>query len=629
MKVSVQQHRRVKKFTVNGSGFVFALLLLPSLSIAASFEGLGHDGVPVALTDDGVQIWGECDGSAACSDGWRWSPAQGLVAVPFIPKAVTGDGAYATGEQGDSVIRWTTATGAVDVLASPGEFAAGCGSPWQSTGGPYALAISDDGETVMFRVDRAILNFFLDYPWPQPPPWCAVDSSVWLKTVGQERENLYLFTSHPLWNKTLVAASVEQESVAVTAVVGFDQGTAEVWPWGLDWEIWSGDSFGGGQGSQTGIYAMSGNGISVAGGTEGRAAIWSSPEAHGVQLLADSPLLTYSRATGLSDAADRAVGVFTADGGVEGTFFWSRITGFLPLSDLLAAVGVDVTGWNLVGETAWYFLATGDPLKISGDGTTIVGLGTNPDGDPEVWRVVLPDLASIPLPAQAPIVFSPYPIYVDETGVVNYPVDASDPNGDTLSFAMQDPSWVDGVSTWNAPLPPGFSIDPTTGMISGALSVQPTHDNATSYYAEVTVSDGTLETVFEIVFVVVRPNFYAPGTYFSEEGTSVSFTPRVEYPAPGMSWSATGLPPGLSIDPVTGVISGVLAEDAAQSSPYSVAVSMNDGEQTTTHTFEWEVLESVSVPALAPGSYLFLAALLIAGSVRRLSRRGRLVPKAS
>ena len=625
----MQQQSRVEGFFANGLLLVVALLLLPSLSIAASFEGLGHDGVPVALTDDGVQIWGECDGSAACSDGWRWSPAQGLVAVPFIPKAVTGDGAYATGQQGDSVIRWTTATGAVDVLASPGEFAAGCGSPWQSTGGPYALAISDDGETVMFRVDRAILNFFLDYPWPQPPPWCAVDSSVWLKTVGQERENLYLFTSHPLWNKTLVAASVEQESVAVTAVVGFDQGTAEVWPWGLDWEIGSGDSFGGGQGSETGIYAMSGSGVSVAGSTEGRAAIWPSPEAHGVQLLADSPLLTYSRATGLSDAADRAVGVFTADGGVEGTFFWSRVTGFLPLSDLLAAVGVDVTGWNLVGETVWYFLPTGDPLKISGDGTTIVGLGTNPDGDPEVWRVVLPDLASIPLPAQAPIVFSPYPIYVDETGVVNYPVDASDPNGDTLSFAMQDPSWVDGVSTWNAPLPPGFSIDPTTGMISGALSVQPTHDNATSYYAEVTVSDGTLETVFEIVFVVVRPNFYAPGTYFSEEGTSVSFTPRVEYPAPGMSWSATGLPPGLSIDPVTGVISGALAEDAAQSSPYSVSVSMNDGEQTTTHTFEWEVLESVSVPALAPGSYLFLAALLIAGSVRRLSRRGRLVPKAS
>ena len=191
----MQQQRRVKGFSANGSLGVVALLLLPSLSLAASFEGLGHDGVPVALTDDGLQIWGECDGSAACSDGWRWSPAQGLVEVPFIPKAVTGDGAYATGEQGDSVIRWTTATGAVDVLASPGEFAAGCGSPWQFTGGPDALAISDDGETVMFWVNRNIsaLNPVPNYPWQQPPPWCAVHSSVWLKTVGQERENFLLF----------------------------------------------------------------------------------------------------------------------------------------------------------------------------------------------------------------------------------------------------------------------------------------------------------------------------------------------------------------------------------------------------------------------------------------------------
>ena len=556
----MQQQRRVKGFFANGSLGVVALLLLPSLSLAASFEGLGHDGVPVALTDDGLQIWGECDGSAACSDGWRWSPAQGLVEVPFIPKAVTGDGAYATGEQGDSVIRWTTATGAVDVLASPGEFAAGCGSPWQFTGGPDALAISDDGETVIFWVNRnlSVLNPVPNYPWQQPPPWCAVYSSVWLKTVGQERENFFLFWSNPFSSHTLVAASVEQESVAVTSLETFEYNYGEVWSKNPsdftrrsdEWEVGGAGPYINFEGGSL-IYAMAGNGVAVAGEADGRAAIWPGPEAGGMQYLNNSLLPVSSRVTGLSHAADRAVGlkILTPCPGCGAEapgspFFWSRETGFLPLSDLLASVGVDVTGWNLDLDSE--FLEFGQAYlemrrrapKISDDGTTIVGFGTNPDGDPEVWRVVLPDLASIPLPAQPPIVFSPYPrtkfnpwsadVYVDETGVVNYPIEASDPNGDALSFSMQ-----------GSPL---LSIDPSTGVISGALTVPPNYNYSTRYEMEVTVSDGGLETVVAINFYAGRPNFVAPDTRFAEEGTSVSFTPEVGYPAPGISWSATGLP---------------------------------------------------------------------------------------
>jgi hypothetical protein len=54
-----------------------------------------------------------------------------------------------------------------------------------------------------------------------------------------------------------------------------------------------------------------------------------------------------------------------------------------------------------------------------------------------------------------------------------------------------------------------------------------------------------------------------------------------------LTFTATGLPPGMAIDPITGIISGTLPPDASQTGPYTVTVTATDPDgasvQTTVH----------------------------------------------
>ena len=57
-----------------------------------------------------------------------------------------------------------------------------------------------------------------------------------------------------------------------------------------------------------------------------------------------------------------------------------------------------------------------------------------------------------------------------------------------------------------------------------------------------------------------------------------------------LTFAATGLPTGLSIDPNTGVISGTIDSSASQSGPFTVMVTADDGNGgTVTDTFTWNV----------------------------------------
>src|SRR5205085_1949546 len=58
-----------------------------------------------------------------------------------------------------------------------------------------------------------------------------------------------------------------------------------------------------------------------------------------------------------------------------------------------------------------------------------------------------------------------------------------------------------------------------------------------------------------------------------------------------LTYSATNLPPGLNIDPNTGVISGTLDHSASQGGPYTVTVTADDGNGgVTPTTFVWNVV---------------------------------------
>jgi N-acetylneuraminic acid mutarotase len=61
------------------------------------------------------------------------------------------------------------------------------------------------------------------------------------------------------------------------------------------------------------------------------------------------------------------------------------------------------------------------------------------------------------------------------------------------------------------------------------------------------------------------------------------------------TFTASGLPDGLSIDPGTGSISGTIGKAAAGESPFQVVVTATDGVNTATATFQWIVSLDFSV----------------------------------
>jgi Putative Ig domain len=76
-----------------------------------------------------------------------------------------------------------------------------------------------------------------------------------------------------------------------------------------------------------------------------------------------------------------------------------------------------------------------------------------------------------------------------------------------------------------------------------------------------------------------------PGNQTSTVGTSVSLTVTASGGTGSYTWSATGLPPGLSINSGTGVISGT----PTTAGSYSVTVTATSGTQSGSASFTWTV----------------------------------------
>lgn len=141
-------------------------------------------------------------------------------------------------------------------------------------------------------------------------------------------------------------------------------------------------------------------------------------------------------------------------------------------------------------------------------------------------------------------------------------------------------------------LPPGLSIDATTGVISGT----PTATG--SYTTTVTLRDDAGRTAsFSMPFVVTTPStslvFSAPSGQVGVTYTSPA--PAVTGASGNVGYAATGLPPGLRIDEVTGVISGT----PTRSGSYTITLraTLTDGVVlTATHTV------TIAVRALSVGA---------------------------
>ncbi len=127
------------------------------------------------------------------------------------------------------------------------------------------------------------------------------------------------------------------------------------------------------------------------------------------------------------------------------------------------------------------------------------------------------------------------------------------------------------------------------------------------------VSDGQGGTSTAIVTLNVTPvnDAPTPGTIASRtsnDGNTVTLnvsTAFTDVEGDTLTFSATGLPPGLVIDPVTGIISGTIDGSASRSGPYTVIVTASDGNGGTTPIgFSWIVNNP---PPIATGEAVTLS----------------------
>jgi uncharacterized repeat protein (TIGR03803 family) len=129
---------------------------------------------------------------------------------------------------------------------------------------------------------------------------------------------------------------------------------------------------------------------------------------------------------------------------------------------------------------------------------------------------------------------------------------ASSTNGQTgqyLSFQVTASNFPTSFSASN--LPPGLSIDPTDGIIYGT----PTAPGVTNVNVTATNQAGTGNVATLTISIIQLPVITSNSTASGSFAGSFNYTVTALYGA--TSFGATGLPPGLTINSSTGVISGM------------------------------------------------------------------------
>jgi VCBS repeat-containing protein len=197
------------------------------------------------------------------------------------------------------------------------------------------------------------------------------------------------------------------------------------------------------------------------------------------------------------------------------------------------------------------------------------------------------------------------PVASDDTGTTpedttlngNVLTNDTDIDGGPLrvtQFEVEGTSYTAGQTA----MLPGFG-ELTVNALGSYTFVPAADYNGPVPIATYTVSDGRGGTDTATLTILVTPVNDPPvGTHIPNQ-TSVDATSVTPVDVSShfsdvdgdvLTYSASGLPAGLSINPVTGVISGTLPNDASHHGPYTVDVSATDPSGlSTTETFRWTV----------------------------------------
>ena len=138
-------------------------------------------------------------------------------------------------------------------------------------------------------------------------------------------------------------------------------------------------------------------------------------------------------------------------------------------------------------------------------------------------------------------------------------------------------------------------MNPTTGHITGTIAF--TAAAGSPYNVTVTVDDPfnpPVPSTFQwtVTNVNREPTFDQdlPDQSHAEGAVINLDAGATDLDGDPLTYAATNLPPGLSINTTTGLITGTISSTAAAGSPYAVSVTVRDGATVdATDTFSWAV----------------------------------------
>lgn len=168
--------------------------------------------------------------------------------------------------------------------------------------------------------------------------------------------------------------------------------------------------------------------------------------------------------------------------------------------------------------------------------------------------------------------------------------------GGAYSFtvpATGNPAPTYAVST--GPLPTGLTLDPTTGVISGT----PTTPGNWEFTIRATNIAGSAIHLYSITIAATPPTIGAGTPGAATVGSAYTFTvPGTGAPAPTYAVTTGTLPPGLTLDPTTGAISGTPTTPGSY--PFTVTASNSGGSAAADYTID--VASVPTIGAATPGA---------------------------
>ncbi len=237
---------------------------------------------------------------------------------------------------------------------------------------------------------------------------------------------------------------------------------------------------------------------------------------------------------------------------------------------------------------------TGTPNYTTA-GSYPVTVTVTDDGTPNLATTVVFDW-DITNTNRAPIADPIADQFLNESDVVSLAAAALDLDGDGITWTKDlGPGAVDGIGNYT------WSTTETDGPGTYPVVLRVTDD-------EVPNLADTVSFAIVVAETNTAPALDPVGARADDEGTLIGFTATAtdsDIPPNTLLYSATGLPPGLAIDPNSGLISGTIGFAAAAASPFAVEITVTDDgtpNLDAVDTFIWTVTNTNRDPIAADDS---------------------------